>query len=79
MVCLIVAKWTVILKDAQQIGGSMKQQAKPGMYVELQKGILMWFWKVCAVNIHTDCTVLREKADQVALSLGTENFMALNG
>lgn len=67
-----------MLKNAQHFGGNVKQ-AKTATHVKVEEVLLTWFHEVTAAGINVDGKVLREKADNIALSLGIENFQASGG
>ncbi|XP_064475501.1 tigger transposable element-derived protein 6-like [Ornithodoros turicata] len=74
----IVGQRDGILKNVQQFGINVKQ-AKPAQHVKLEEVLLAWFKEVTAAGINVDGKVLREKADEIALSLGVENFLVSTG
>ncbi|KAG0441818.1 hypothetical protein HPB47_015841 [Ixodes persulcatus] len=76
--CTIVGQQDTILKNVQHFSGNVKQ-AKTAQHVKLEDILLTWFKEVTAAGVNIDGKVLREKADDVALSLGIENFQASGG
>lgn len=76
--CTIVGQRDVILKNVQLFGVNVKQ-AKTAQHVKLEDILLTWFKEITAAGVNIDGKVLREKADDVALSLGIENFQASGG
>ncbi|XP_049522088.1 tigger transposable element-derived protein 6-like isoform X1 [Dermacentor silvarum] len=76
--CTIVGQRDVVMKNAQHFGVNVKQ-AKTATHVKLEEVLLTWFAEVTAAGVNVDGKVLREKADNIALSLGIENFQASGG
>ncbi|KAG0445622.1 hypothetical protein HPB47_013420 [Ixodes persulcatus] len=76
--CTIVGQRDTILKNVRHFSGNVKQ-AKTAQHVKLEDIPLTWFKEVTAAGVNIDGKVLREKADDVALSLGIENFQASGG
>lgn len=67
-----------MLKNAQHFSGNVKQ-AKTATHVKLEELLLTWFCELTAASVNVDDKVVREKADNIALSLGIENFQASGG
>lgn len=74
----IVGQREQILKNAQRFSGNVKQ-AKTAQHVDLEEILLTWFKEVTAAGVNVDGKVVREKADDIALSLGIDNFQASGG
>ncbi|XP_049267194.1 tigger transposable element-derived protein 6-like [Rhipicephalus sanguineus] len=68
----------IVLKNAQHFGANVKQ-AKTATHVKLEEVLLTWFREVTAAGVNVDGKVIREKADNIALSLGIEDFQASGG
>ncbi|XP_064462149.1 tigger transposable element-derived protein 6-like [Ornithodoros turicata] len=74
----IVGQREQILKNVQRFGANVKQ-AKTAQHVNLEEILLTWFKEVTAAGINIDGKVVREKADDIALSLGIDNIQASGG
>lgn len=62
-----------------QLFGLNKKEAKTSHHVKLEEVLLTWFKEVTAAGVNIDGKVLREKAADVALSLGIDDFQASGG
>ncbi|XP_050037923.1 tigger transposable element-derived protein 6-like [Dermacentor andersoni] len=76
--CTTVGQRDVVMKNAQHFGMNVKQ-VKTATHVKLEEVLLTWFGEVTAAGVNVDGKVLCEKTDNIALSLGIENFQASGG
>lgn len=76
--CTIVGQRDQIMQNAQRFSVNAKE-AKTAHHVQLEEVLLTWFKEVTAAGVNVDGKVLREKAEDVALSLGVTNFQASGG
>ncbi|KAL1480017.1 hypothetical protein MTO96_051392 [Rhipicephalus appendiculatus] len=72
--------WTLkasILENARKFG--LKRKKAEGEHEKLEKALVKWLLQSRSSAINTDGTILKEKADLVALRLGIDDFKASNG
>lgn len=74
----IVGKREEIQKNIQVFGAGVKQ-TRGAQHGKMEEVLLAWFREVRAAGVNVDGTVVRERADEIALSLGIEDFKASGG
>lgn len=73
----IVSKREILLREAANTSSNCKKR-KLGKYEDVEKPLLEWFKQQRAQNIPLNGSIIKEKAEQIALRLGIE-FQASNG
>ncbi|KAK8759505.1 hypothetical protein V5799_002862 [Amblyomma americanum] len=73
----ILANKAAILQNANKF--RLKQAAKEGQHEKLKKVLVRWLHQARSSAINVDGTILKEKADLVALHLGIDDFQASHG
>lgn len=68
----IVGKQEVIQKI--QVFSAGVKQTRGAQHGKMEQILLAWFKEVRAAGVNIDGTVVREKADEIALSLGIDDF-----
>lgn len=74
----IVGQRDQIMQNVQRFGVNSKE-AKSAHHVKVEEVLLTWFKEVTAAGVNVDGKVLREKAVDIALTLGVEDFQASGG
>lgn len=74
----ILAKKDSILLNAAKFGLNRKA-AKDGKYAAMEKALVEWLRQARSSGIAVDGTILKEKAETVALRCGIDDFKASNG
>lgn len=69
----IVGKQEEIQKKIQVFSAGVKQ-TRGAQHGKMEQILLAWFKEVRAAGVNIDGTVVREKADEIALSLGIDDF-----
>ncbi|KAH8035109.1 hypothetical protein HPB51_004350 [Rhipicephalus microplus] len=71
----IVGQRDTIKKNVLSFSVNPKR-AKTAQHVKLEESLLIWFKEVTAAGVNIDGKVLREKADEIALALHIDVFLA---
>ncbi|KAH7974876.1 hypothetical protein HPB49_020600 [Dermacentor silvarum] len=74
----ILANKATILQNANKFGLERKA-AKEGQHEKLEKVLVKWLYRAQSSAINLDASILREKADLVALCRSIDDFQASNG
>lgn len=77
----ILAKKEEIRLQASKCGPASKKRknSRESTFKELEEVLFSWYQQARASGIPVDGTILKEKATQISLRLGVENFSASNG
>ncbi|KAH7943203.1 hypothetical protein HPB52_006345 [Rhipicephalus sanguineus] len=67
-----------IMRNVQRFSANVKE-AKRAHYVKVEEALLTWFREVTAAGVNVDGQLLREKASDIAWSLGVNCFQASSG